>query len=231
MPVQSLQTVENAMVVLEKVAENQPIGVSALARLLDMDKNTAQRLLVTLGRQGWISQDGPKGSWSLTGRVIKVAARVSWRMAERARPLMSSLLASTQESVTLWKLDGQPGTWWCTLVDIIESPHALRMGVPMGTTFDLNSTPGSKYDVQPHFARFPDGRTAWGTPRVDQAPRYWVHDRSYPSATTIGSIIYDGPGAAIGTIAVLGPKTRIDPSRHQIIGEEVATAARLISGL
>ena len=60
MPVQSLQTVENAMVVLEKVAENQPIGVSALARLLDMDKNTAQRLLVTLGRQGWISQDGPK---------------------------------------------------------------------------------------------------------------------------------------------------------------------------
>ena len=37
MAVQSLQTVENAMSVLEAVAQHQPIGVSALARQLDMD--------------------------------------------------------------------------------------------------------------------------------------------------------------------------------------------------
>lgn len=230
MAVQSLQTVENAMTVLENVAENQPIGVSALARLLDMDKNTVQRLLVTLGRQGWISQDGPKGSWSLTGRVLKVASRVSWRMAERARPMMSSLLASTQESVTLWKLDGPGEHRLCTLVDIIESPQALRMSVPIGTTFDLSLPAGSEFDVQPYLEQFPDGRTAWATPLVDQAPRYWVHDRSYPSAMSIGSIVYDGPGPAIGTLAVIGPKTRIAPARHRPIGEQVAAAARHISG-
>ena len=41
MAVKTLQTVENALAVLEVVAELQPIGVSALARHMKMDKNTA----------------------------------------------------------------------------------------------------------------------------------------------------------------------------------------------
>ena len=44
MAVKTLQTVENALAVLEVVAELQPIGVSALARHMKMDKNTAQRI-------------------------------------------------------------------------------------------------------------------------------------------------------------------------------------------
>ena len=39
MAVKTLQTVENALAVLEVVAELQPIGVSALARHMNMDKN------------------------------------------------------------------------------------------------------------------------------------------------------------------------------------------------
>ena len=230
MAVQSLQTVENAMSVLEAVAQRQPIGVSALARLLDMDKNTVQRILVTLGRDGWLVQDGPKGSWSLSGKILSLSSKVSGPMLERARPLMSALLATTQESVTLWKLDGESDHRFLTLVEIIESPQALRMAVPPGTTFNLNVTPGSRFDVQPYLERFPNGRTCWGTPKVDWAPRYWVHDRTYPSAMSIGSVIYDGPGSPIGTIAVIGPKTRIPTESQRAIGEQVADAARVISG-
>ncbi|MCE2764019.1 MAG: helix-turn-helix domain-containing protein, partial [Ilumatobacteraceae bacterium] len=80
MAVQSLQTVENAMSVLEAVAQHQPIGVSALARQLDMDKNTVQRILVTLGRDGWLVQDGPKGSWTLSAKILTLSSRVSGAM-------------------------------------------------------------------------------------------------------------------------------------------------------
>ena len=230
MAVQSLQTLDNGMNVLEVVAQRQPIGVSALARHLDMDKNTVQRILVTLGRGGWLAQDGPKGSWSLSGKILSLSSKVSGPMLERARPLMSALLATTQESITLWKLDGNAENRFLTLVEIIESPQALRMAVPPGTTFNLNIAPGSRFDVQPYLDRFPDGRTAWGAPRVDWAPRYWVHDRTYPSAMSIGSVIYDGPGAPLGTIAVIGPKTRIPETSQRSIGEQVSDAARVISG-
>jgi len=43
-------------------------------------------------------------------------------------------------------------------------------------------------------------------------------------------VIFDGPGSPIGTIAVIGPKTRITEDRQQYIGEEIANAARIISG-
>lgn len=230
MAVQSLQTVENAMSVLEVVAQRQPIGVSALARKLDMDKNTVQRILVTLGRQGWLVQDGPKGAWTLSAKVLSLSSRVSGPMVERARPLMSSLLASTQETISLWKLDGPRENRLLTLVEIVESPQALRMSVPPGTTFGLNIPPGSQFDVQPYLERFPNGRTAWDTPFVDRAPRYWVHDRSYPSAMSIGSVIYDGPGEPLGTLVVIAPKTRVPEEKRRQFGEEVADAARVISG-
>lgn len=47
---------------------------------------------------------------------------------------------------------------------------------------------------------------------------------------SIGSVIFDGPGEPLGTLAVIGPKTRITEDRQQYIGEEIATAARIISG-
>jgi IclR family acetate operon transcriptional repressor len=230
MAVQSLQTVENAMSVMEAVSQQQPVGVSALARSMNMDKNTVQRILVTLGRQGWLVQDGPKGSWSLSAKVLTLSSKVSGPMVERSRPFMGALLSSTKESVTLWKLDGAHESRVATLVEIIESPQALRMAIPLGTTFDLNAPPGSHFDVQPFLERFPNGRTAWGTPFVDRAPRYFAHDRSYPTAMSIGSVIYDGPGEPLGTLAVIGPKTRITEDRQQSIGEEIANAAQIISG-
>ena len=230
MAVQSLQTVENAMSVLEAVAQHQPIGVSALARQLDMDKNTVQRILVTLGRDGWLVQDGPKGSWTLSAKILTLSSRVSGAMLERSRPFMGALLSATKESVTLWKLDGPHESRVATLIEIIESPQALRMSIPVGTTFDLNAPPGSHFDVQPFLERFPNGRTAWGTPYLDHAPRYFAHDRSYPTAMSIGSVIFDGPGEPLGTLAVIGPKTRITEDRQQYIGEEIANAARIISG-
>jgi IclR family acetate operon transcriptional repressor len=230
MAVQSLQTVENAMNVMEAVAQHQPVGVSALARKMNMDKNTVQRILVTLGRQGWLTQDGPKGSWSLSAKVLSLSSKVSGPMLDRARPFMGALLSSTKESVTLWKLDGGHDNRVATLVEIIESPQALRVTVPLGTTFDLNVPPGSHFDVQPFLERFPNGRTAWGTPYVDRAPRYFAHDRSYPTAMSIGSVIFDGPGEPLGTLAVIGPKTRITEDRQQLIGDEIAAAARVLSG-
>ena len=49
MAVKTIQSVENALLVMETLASVQPIGVSALARLVDLDKNAVQRILISLG--------------------------------------------------------------------------------------------------------------------------------------------------------------------------------------
>ena len=56
--VKTLRTVDKALRVLDAVAEHQPIGVGALARLLTMDKSAVQRILVSLQRAGWICPAG-----------------------------------------------------------------------------------------------------------------------------------------------------------------------------
>lgn len=43
---------------LDAVADNQPIGVSELARRLELPKSTVQRSLATLVDLGWIRTDG-----------------------------------------------------------------------------------------------------------------------------------------------------------------------------
>lgn len=75
MAVKTLQTVENALAVLEVVAELQPIGVSALARHMNMDKNTAQRILITLGASGYIQKQIHGTAWELTPRAHTVESR------------------------------------------------------------------------------------------------------------------------------------------------------------
>ena len=52
-----LQSVQKALQVFETVAKSEPIGVSEIARQLNISKSTAQRCLHTLREVGWIEEE------------------------------------------------------------------------------------------------------------------------------------------------------------------------------
>ena len=54
MAVKRSQSASRVLSVLELIASRQPIGVSALAKLLDEDKSAVQRAIMTLADAGWI---------------------------------------------------------------------------------------------------------------------------------------------------------------------------------
>src|SRR4051812_7098462 len=95
MPVKTLQTVENAFGVLEAVAEHQPVGVSALARSLGLDKAAVQRILVTLGAVGWLQPSGEGGTWALSPQALVVGRRYAPGLRDRARPHLEALQEAT----------------------------------------------------------------------------------------------------------------------------------------
>src|ERR1700709_2549630 len=117
MAVARLTTVEKALRVLSAVADGHPLRGSALARELGLDKNAVQRILITLGHQGWLQQDRRAGGWRLGPQSLVVGGRYAGALRERAHPLLHDLAAETGETVTLWSVEGDA----FTVVDAVES--------------------------------------------------------------------------------------------------------------
>lgn len=73
-----MQSVLNALRVLEEVAARQPVGVADLARALDLPKSSAQRALRTLDTAGWIRPAGGEVTrWVLTTKALQVGRRAT----------------------------------------------------------------------------------------------------------------------------------------------------------
>ena len=132
MAVKTLQTVENALAVLEVVAELQPIGVSALARHMNMDKNTAQRILITLGASGYIQKQAHGAAWELTPRVLTLSNRVAVNLRKTAREQLQELSEAIGETALLWQFTYVGSNLYATLLDKVESKHDVKITMEIG---------------------------------------------------------------------------------------------------
>ena len=121
-----------ALQALEAVAAAQPMGVSELARRLDISKPAAQRALRSLADSGWIrrSEEQP-GRWVLTVKVVAVAAEVGSELGLRdvARPTVRALADATGEAIHVSVLDGLD----VVTIDQTDSTQVLRIYWSTGT--------------------------------------------------------------------------------------------------
>jgi IclR family acetate operon transcriptional repressor len=120
-----------ALQALEALAQQQPMGVSELARRLDISKPAAQRALQALADAQWIRRsDQQPGRWVLTVKVIEVASQMGGELGLRdlAAPLMRELVDATGEAVHLSVLDGPD----VVTIDQIDSTQPVRIHWPLG---------------------------------------------------------------------------------------------------
>ena len=230
MAVKTLQTVENALAVLEVVAELQPIGVSALARHMNMDKNTAQRILITLGASGYIQKQSHGTAWELTPRVLTLSNRVAMSLRHTARQQLQELSGVIGETALLWQFTFDGNDMYATLIDKIDSKHDVKFTMEIGKRVPVKSDSPNSTNVRTMIDQFPTGEAAWlGV--ADDRPRYYKITPGLPNSIAIGSVIYDGPAQPIASISVVGPIERISPDCYKVMGEKTAAAARIISGI
>ncbi len=132
------QSVLNALRVVEQVSTGGGVGVSELARQLDLPKSTVQRTLLTLRAAGWVRQDA-SARWVLTLRCAVIGRRAVPEHAVHAvaHPIATELRDRTHETVRCFLVEGSQ----IVLVDTVESDHAVRPvetdlpgGIPLHAT-------------------------------------------------------------------------------------------------
>jgi len=231
MAVKTLQTVENALAVLEVVAELQPIGVSALARHMNMDKNTAQRILITLGASGYIQKQAHGAAWELTPRVLTLSNQVAVNLRKTARQQLQELSEVIGETALLWQLTYVGDKMHATLLDKVESKHNVKITMEVGKQVQFRPDNANTEIVEKLIRRFPTGESSWLGSAHDDHPRYFQINPGHPGSIGIGSVIYDGPAQPIAMVSVVGPGDRISPDCYKVMGEKTAAAARILSGI
>ena len=134
-----MQTVLNALRVLECVSELQPAGVTELARQLSLPKSTVQRSLLTLEEAGWIRPSGAGSTrWALTTRALTVGSRAVTDLAVRdlALPVMQRLRERLDETVHLVVPEGRS----VVLVDRLDTSKSVRAFLPVGGRAPVHAT-------------------------------------------------------------------------------------------
>lgn len=139
-----LQSVQTALHVFELVAKSEPIGVSEIARRLNISKSTAQRCLQALNGTGWIKADESAGPtrWVITSKAFSLGQRVSEHglLREVAMPIMGKLWETVRQSVHLTVPEGRKSI----LLEQCESPNPIRMQIPRGAWAPLHVVPSGK---------------------------------------------------------------------------------------
>jgi len=99
----AIQTVVNALRVLEAFEEGEELGVTELSRSLELHKNNVFRILATLQMKGYIEQ-GSDGTYRLGVRCFelgKAFGRFHGDLVRVATPVLDALVAETGETVHL----------------------------------------------------------------------------------------------------------------------------------
>jgi IclR family acetate operon transcriptional repressor len=220
------------LAVFEAVAQHQPIGVSALARLVGDDKSAVQRALMTLAESGWIERGGIGGHWEVTSRVLVMVQRRSG-LLERTRASLEALRDETDETVIL----NVPDEGQILVLDVVESNQLVRTSPAIGFAVPASTSAAGHAilaylptnELALYIAGSPDERL---TKRLAEVRRRgWGINAGdvTPGARAVGAPILDAEQRAIASITISAPADRMPQEVQNVLGPLVVATARRLS--
>ncbi len=238
-------TVHKAMAVISAFSYREPIlGVSELARRLDLGKSTVHRILVTLVADGFVERT-PDDRYRLSLKMYEIGQEVaaSTELRIRVHPSLERLRNQTGETAHLAVLAGTDVVY----VDRLESPHMLQLLTRVGRRRPAHATSSGKCLLA--FGAAADVRQviAGGLPRLGprtitsadalqraldevRARGYAVSfEESAPGVASVAAPIFDRAGDCIAAISVAGPITRMPPEQLDRFARLVAAATARLS--
>ena len=131
------QSLERGLAILSAFRPKEPsLGISELARLLDLNRSTVHRYVSTLNRLGYLQQDASTRKYRLGMRVLDLgfSAINSMELREIAAPHLQDLSDSTGHTVNMAIMDAVDIVY----IDRVRSPR------PGQSQIDLNLHVGSR---------------------------------------------------------------------------------------
>lgn len=220
------------------------LGVSEIARLLQMHKSTTYRLLVTLERENFLYQVDP-GRYALSYTVLELASAVSDSGGVRAVVLeqLGELVAQTGETAHLAVLDDGEVLY----LEKVEGTWSLRMPSAVGRKVPVNCTALGKVllsgmapdeleeavrsrrwaPATQHTVTDPD-ELARVARRVREDGYAIDREEIELGLLCIAAPIRDDAGEIRAGISISGPMSRLEPNLSSYV-ENVRAAADAIS--
>lgn len=236
MSVKTSQSGARILGALESIAQNQPVGLSELARLLNTNIAAAQRAIATLAGQGWIRPaPGKPVRWELTARIHAIAQHAygSHDLRRRARRLLEELWRETNESVLLIVPEDDK----FIVVDVLESPHFLRSAPPVGFVVPPRAS-ATAWSMLPYMPAERQ-RALLGAAADAQMRKRFAETRSrgyavsrgdvFAGSTNIAAPILEMDGRPVGTVLISVPNDRAGPGAEARLGALVLAVARQLS--
>ena len=127
----SSEVVERALDVLLSFLDTEgELGVSEIARRLDMDKGRVHRFLTAFKRKGLIAANARTHRYSLGFRVLELSVALSrqFDVVAQAQPFLHELQGATSETAGLAALVGDHRVHLAQ----VESEHDIRQSFPIG---------------------------------------------------------------------------------------------------
>lgn len=235
-----------ALAVLDFLVHRAPqsMGVTQVARELDLPKAVAYRVLKDFTQAGYLAFDEESKLYSLGGKALGLgmAAIQTVDVTTIARPHMEALKRETQETATLSMRQG----WKRIYVDQVESDREIRMAVTLGSTHGLHAGSSSKAilaamddrDVEAFLADAAASNVP-ADPELIRADIGRIRTRGYAvsrgerqvGAGSVAAPIRAAGGAVWGSLSVCGPADRFHLENVEEFGEKVAEAAAAISAV
>ncbi len=228
----SIQTVRNALRVLEVFYSEDEVGVSDLSRRLDLHKNNAFRLLATLEERGYIEQSSGSDLYRLGPRCLELGrafARGNTLLA-CARPILEEMVRATNESAHIAvlqnyevvHLDGeQPAQLVLTASRVGRRlpPHCTAMGKVLLGCGDERTR--ERFDRE----QVSVGGLRARTPQtITDRDKFFEHlsmvavqgsaldvEECEIGLCCAAAPVFDGDGQLRAALSISGPRFRLDP--------------------
>ncbi|MEV8020243.1 IclR family transcriptional regulator [Streptomyces sp. NPDC086554] len=241
-----MQSVLNALRVLEEVAARQPVGVADLARALELPKSSAQRALRTLHTAGWIRPAGGEVTrWALTTKALQVGRLATGELSLRdvAVPIMEELRRRTDETVHLTVPDGES----VVLIERLETSKPVRIILALGTRLPIHASANGKAVLASRSTEAIERQLAagldefTGTTITDRkallAELALIRERGYATncgewrtdVSAVAAPVLDGAGSPVASISVNMPTSRMTEESSVAHGLLVSETALRVS--
>lgn len=240
-----IEAVARALDVLETLAEQPGLGVTALATEMGLTKSIVFRLLQTLEETGYVQRDGDRAVFSLGYRVALLGERVGrdGALLHVAPPIMDELRDETGENVNLVIREGENAVAIATR----EGLHAIRIFAQSGRKGPLHAGGGSllllAYAEPAIRDRVLSGPLKTYTNQTITAPDQLVkiiqriRSNGYnvalndldDGAFSIAAPISNAAGEVVAALSIAGASVRLDERQRGTYIDAVRAAARKIS--
>ncbi len=239
---EALRSVGTALDVLECFAVDGELGVSDIARRLDIAKSTAHRLLTTLASRGMVSQNPENGQYRLGLHLYELGqlALARHTLRHAAMPILQDLRRTTRFTVNFSVADGADIVFVERLLTARSSPVLSHSGYRYPAHCTSSGKAIAAFDPALAEARLAAGfpPRASGTVRsaadwrtaIDHVRRKGYaesHDESFDGVSSVAVPVLDGRGAAIAAVSVFGPSQDVRPEIERLVPLLIGAARRI----